>query len=243
MTTRSQMIVRRLRDAILEGDYRGGTRMNEIDLAESLGVSRTPVRAALSILSAEGLLIYTPNSGFVVQTYTSKDIEDIYELRSTLSGHAARLAAEKGLADEHIQQLQLNIANTAEIVESHEWGPESVRRWEQMAHEFHDVIYEAADNPHLRAAIQRTRDIPVIKDIRFRWLSPDYMLRSHQDHVTIFDAVRRGQQARAEALSRELIYRNGQRIVQHWRRIEKVTSPESELSRELEDQSPSSIAI
>jgi GntR family transcriptional regulator of vanillate catabolism len=220
MTTRSQMIVRRLRDGVLDGLYPGGARMNEVDLAEALGVSRTPVRAALSILATEGLLKYTPNSGFVVQTFTSKDIEGIYELRSTLSGLAVRLAAEKGLSTEQLERLQLIVAQSTDLIEAHDWSSDHPKRWEQLAQEFHQVLYEAADNPHLVAALDRTREIPVIKEIRFRWLSPEYMLRSHNDHIAILDAVRRGQQVRAEALTRELIYRNGQRIVQHWRRTE-----------------------
>jgi GntR family transcriptional regulator of vanillate catabolism len=220
MTTRSQMIVRRLRDGVLDGLYPGGARMNEVDLAEALGVSRTPVRAALSILATEGLLKYTPNSGFVVQTFTAKDIEGIYELRSTLSGLAARLAAENGLSAEKLQRLQLIIAQSADLIEAPDWDSDHPKRWEKLAQDFHYVLYEAADNPHLVAALDRTREIPVIREIRFRWLSPEYMLRSHNDHIAILDAVRRGQQVRAEALTRELIYRNGQRIVQHWRRTE-----------------------
>lgn len=232
MATRSQMIVRRLRDGVLDGVYPGGWRMNEVDLAEALGVSRTPIRAALSILATEGLLVYTPNSGFVVQTFTSKDIEGIYELRCTLSGLAARLAAEKGLADEQVLRIQAIIAQSAELLSPQELTPEHPKRWEQLAYNFHAVLIEAADNVHLDAALRRSREIPVLKEIRFRWLSPEYMLRSHNDHIAILDAVRRGQQQRAEALARELIYRNGQRIVQHWRKIEANSRPGEESSVE-----------
>ncbi|MDB5473114.1 MAG: bacterial regulatory s, gntR family protein [Devosia sp.] len=226
MTTRSQMIVRRLREGVLDGLYPGGARMNEVDLAETLGVSRTPVRAALSILATEGLLKYTPNSGFVVQTFTSKDIEGIYELRSTLSGLAVRLAAENGLSGEQLERLQRIVAQSTEFIEAHNWSADHPKRWEQLAHEFHRVLYEAADNPHLVAALGRTHEIPLIREIRFRWLDPDYMLRSHNDHIAILEAVQRGQQLRAESLTRELIYRNGQRIVQHWRRIEASSAPD-----------------
>lgn len=238
MATRSQMIVRRLRDGVLDGIYPGGWRMNEVDLAEALGVSRTPIRAALSILATEGLLVYRPNSGFVVQTFTSKDIEDIYELRCTLSGLAARLAAEKGLSNDQVARIEAIIEQSADLLSSPDLAPEHPKRWEQLAYNFHAVLIEAADNVHLDAALRRSREIPVLKEIRFRWISPEYMLRSHQDHIAILDAVRRGQQQRAEALVRELIYRNGQRIVQHWRKIEANARPE-----DLDGAEPADAAI
>ncbi|HYZ30859.1 MAG TPA: GntR family transcriptional regulator, partial [Crenalkalicoccus sp.] len=65
--TRSLSVTARLRDGILAGDHAPGEHMHEVRLAERLGVSRTPVRAALQALAAEGLLDYTPNRGYVVR--------------------------------------------------------------------------------------------------------------------------------------------------------------------------------
>lgn len=229
MTTRSQMIVRRIREGVLQGEYQGGMRMNEIELAESLQVSRTPIRAALSILATEGLLRYTPNSGFVVHTFTSKDIENIYELRSTLSGLAARIATQRGLSEEQVERLQVLIAKSRVLVDHREWTPDVRRDWQAYNDEFHTIIDRAADNPHLEAALQRTRDIPVLKEIRFRYIDPDQLTMNLHAHTQIFEAVTRGQQSRAESLTREHVYENGQRIVQQWRKVEALRGTAGEL--------------
>ena len=82
--------------AAIRRGYAGGMRMNEIDLATSLGVSRTPIRGALSTLAAEGLLDYTPNSGYAVRSYSSKDIAATYEVRIALE------AGSEGDVDEDV---------------------------------------------------------------------------------------------------------------------------------------------
>eukprot|EP01137_Pigoraptor_chileana_P010309 Opistho-2@59728 len=85
-----------LRELILSGELAGGSRIAELAIVERLGVSRTPIRAALMRLEQEGLLEALPNGGYVVQTFSERDIADAIELRGTLEGLLARLAAERG---------------------------------------------------------------------------------------------------------------------------------------------------
>ncbi|MDP3109771.1 GntR family transcriptional regulator, partial [Hydrogenophaga sp.] len=85
-----------LRELILSGELPGGSRIAELAIVERLGVSRTPIRAALMRLEQEGLLQALPNGGYVVQTFSERDIADAIELRGTLEGLLARLAAERG---------------------------------------------------------------------------------------------------------------------------------------------------
>ena len=85
-----------LRELILSGELAGGSRIAELAIVERLGVSRTPIRAALMRLEQEGLLEALPNGGYVVQTFSERDISDAIELRGTLEGLLARLAAERG---------------------------------------------------------------------------------------------------------------------------------------------------
>ena len=90
---RAQII---LRERILGGDLTGGTRLSEIQLAQDLGISRTPVREALSRLAEEGLLLRHRSGGFLVRSFAVADVLDMIELRGVLEGTAARLAAERG---------------------------------------------------------------------------------------------------------------------------------------------------
>jgi GntR family transcriptional regulator of vanillate catabolism len=88
----------RLREMILAGELPGGARIAELTLVEKLGVSRTPIRAALMRLEQEGLLEALPNGGYAVRTFSERDVSDAIELRGTVEGLLARVAAERGAA-------------------------------------------------------------------------------------------------------------------------------------------------
>src|SRR5437764_14552893 len=94
----------RLREMILAGELAGGSRIAELAIVDRLGVSRTPIRAALVRLEQEGLLQALPGGGFAVRTFTERDAADAIELRGTVEGLAARLAAERGVAENVLAQ-------------------------------------------------------------------------------------------------------------------------------------------
>jgi DNA-binding GntR family transcriptional regulator len=105
-----------LRDLIVGGAYGPGDRLAEVELAQALGVSRTPVREALRRLSAEGLVELTPNKGARVVLHDDRDLEHVFELRAQVEGLAARLAAERvdeGVLDE-LDAVAEEIARHAE---------------------------------------------------------------------------------------------------------------------------------
>src|SRR5690349_9773384 len=87
----------RLREMILVGELPSGARIAELAIVEKLGVSRTPIRAALMRLEQEGLIEVLPGGGYAVRTFSERDVSDAIELRGTLEGLAARLAAERGV--------------------------------------------------------------------------------------------------------------------------------------------------
>ena len=88
----------RLRELILGGELKPGARIAELTLVERLGASRTPIRMALVRLQEEGLLEALPHGGFAVKDFSESDIHDAIELRGTLEGLCARLAAERGVS-------------------------------------------------------------------------------------------------------------------------------------------------
>src|SRR5215207_9872674 len=85
-----------LREMILAGELPGGARIAELSIVEKLGFSRTPIRAALMRLEQEGLLESLPNGGYAVRTFSERDVSEAIELRGTVEGLSARLAAERG---------------------------------------------------------------------------------------------------------------------------------------------------
>src|SRR3954471_18017327 len=84
----------RVRESILTGQFAPGERINEVHLSRALGVSRTPTRAALHALAAEGLVDYAHNRGFTVREFPMQAVLDAYQIRASLEGLACRLASE-----------------------------------------------------------------------------------------------------------------------------------------------------
>ena len=96
----------RLREMILAGELPGGARIAELTLVERIGVSRTPVRAALMRLEQEGLLEGLPNGGYAVRTFSERDVSDAIEMRGTVEGLAARLA-QRNLREAVLGQVRM----------------------------------------------------------------------------------------------------------------------------------------
>lgn len=231
MATRGQSVARILRDRILDGTYKPGSRMNEIDISGSLGVSRTPVRGALGALAAEGLLEYVPNSGYVVRHYSVQDIEGVYAVRSVLEGLAARTVAENGLPDHQRGILHKILAETEALCHVTEWTNEVRDAWDGLNDAFHGGIVDAAGNRHLRELIAKTWSIPQLNAMKFRWHDLSVLAESYSEHAEIFDAITNRQGTRAEHLAREHVYLSGRRLIAHWRRMETAPPARRILKR------------
>ena len=105
MSTRVEAVTVKLREMIVAQELPAGSRVPERDLAEALGVSRTPVRVALGILEAEGLVSGVPNRGFVVSDFSIDDVLSAFDVRGALEGLAARSAVERGIDEETFERL------------------------------------------------------------------------------------------------------------------------------------------
>ena len=196
-----------IRELVLEGELAPGERVPEIALAGRLGVSRTPLRIALSTLAHEGLLEPLRGGGFVVRSFTRADIADAIELRGVLEGTAARLAAERLQSPTDLDPLVETAAQLDEVVE--DLSPESLVRYVELNDTYHEALVELARSPTL------TREIAHVVVLPFA--SPGALLSSqavlprareilvvaqHQ-HRVLIDAIRAGQGGRAEEIGRE----------------------------------------
>lgn len=132
-----------LRLAILDGTLRPGERLMEVSLSEKLGVSRTPVREAIRKLEIEGLVEITPRRGAQVCELSVKDVEDVLEVRETLEGLAAYLAAEK-MSDDELKELEKAYNGLVKAVD--EQSTEKIIKWDSK---FHDILLNGSRNPRL----------------------------------------------------------------------------------------------
>lgn len=141
-----------LREAILRGDLKPGERLMELQLAAKLGVSRTPIREAIRMLEQEGLAVTVPRRGAEVARMTLKDMEDVLEIRETLDELAVQLACKK-ISSEQLEQLR-------KVKEDFELNTRSndVKKIAESDVKFHDIIYEATDNPKLVSMLSNLRE-------------------------------------------------------------------------------------
>lgn len=141
-----------LREAILKGDLKPGERLMELQLADKLGVSRTPIREAIRMLQQEGLAVTIPRRGAEVAKMTEKDMEDVLQIREALEILAVRLASEK-ITEEEIEQLEEKVTEFEKALTTR-----NVKLIAQTDMDFHDIIYNAAENPKLVTMLNNLRE-------------------------------------------------------------------------------------
>lgn len=143
-----ERVYARLEEDILAGRYQDGESVTECQVAEELGVSRTPVREALRQLEREGLVAFTPNKGATVKGMTDEDIRDIGEMRTKIEGIAARRAASA------ISEAQLSQLETLLEEEERCTYKEESEALVRLDTQFHEIIFEACGSRFLRRTLQ-----------------------------------------------------------------------------------------
>lgn len=218
MATRGLEVTRDIREGIADGRYPGGCRLSEVEMAARLGVSRTPVRNALSVLAAEGLLDYTPNAGYTVHCFTVADIEEIFRVRIELEALAARSAAENGLSPAQDTAMRESLDRTADLVGKSCWNDDIRAAFLPLNRSFHMTVREAAQNAFLTSMIHKTNEVPLFDLIRWHRFTAELLRQSLDEHRELFDALCRRQPERAARIQAEHTYRAGRRMVQNWSR-------------------------
>ena len=209
--TRSESLVVRLRDRILGGEFPSGFHLQEVPLAEQMGVSRTPIREALALLAKEGLLEPGPKRGYKIRHFSVEDILEAYEVRATLEGMACRLLAERGLAEDEIRQLRDDLDLGDQMLERGMFTEAEHEPWLEMNNRFHARLVRGARNRTLADFVEQSQRVPLSSARHVHWYRLDpanfgLAQRAHRDHHEIVDAVVRRQAGRAEARMREHIY-------------------------------------
>ncbi|MGI6452639.1 MAG: GntR family transcriptional regulator [Syntrophomonadaceae bacterium] len=188
-----ELVLEAIREAIINGTLKPRERLMEIQLAEELGVSRTPIREALRKLELEGFIVMVPRKGAFVADISFKDITEVFEIRAALESLAAGLAAER-ITDEEIEALERNLVAKAEAIAAND-----LQKLVEVDTNFHETIYQASRNQRLRSIISNLRE--QIQRFRTQSLSfPGRMKYSLAEHRAIVEAI----EARDTHLARQL---------------------------------------
>ena len=203
-TTKATLGVREL---VFEGALKRGERVSEVALAERLGVSRSPLRIALTTLAHEGLLEPLSGGGFVVRSFTQSDVADAIELRGVLEGTAARFAAERLGSQLELEPLVRLVEQLDAIVQ--DLSPESFVRYVELNDAYHEGLVALAKSPTLARSIANVYVLPfaspgaLLSSQALLPRSREVLVVAQHQHRGLIEAIRDGHGTRAQDLGRE----------------------------------------
>lgn len=182
-----------LRQAILRGELKPGERLMEIQLANKLGVSRTPIREAIRKLELEGLVLMIPRKGAEVAEITEKNMLDVLEVRRALEELAVKLACER-ITEEEIQELK-DAADAFQKILSEK----DITKIAEADEAFHDVIFKSTGNDRLIQLLNSLRE--QMYRYRLEYLKrEEYHPQLLEEHQQIIDRITRKDQSKAAEL-------------------------------------------
>jgi DNA-binding GntR family transcriptional regulator len=194
-----------LRTRILSFELKPGEKILESDVAQNLGVSRTPIREALNKLEQEGLIRMLPNKGYFVSDVTTKEIEELYEIREALEVLAIRGAARNATAGDwnRLEQLLL----------SQEGNDENGTKPTFMdAHRFHEELIRISGNQTLEQILKTVS----VKINRLGWMNVFFVDRatsSYGEHLEILQLLKEGKTDEAVAANQRHIEHSKESIL------------------------------
>ena len=173
-----------LRQAILRGELKPGERLMEIQLANKLGVSRTPIREALRKLELEGLVLMIPRRGAEVAEITEKSLRDVLEVRRALEELSVKLACER-ITEEQIADLKEAAKDFEKVLKSGD-----VTAYAEADVKFHDIIYYATDNQRLISLLYNLREQMYRYRVEYLKRSDvhEKLLKEHQYIIEMLEA-------------------------------------------------------
>jgi DNA-binding GntR family transcriptional regulator len=182
-----------LRDAIQEGQLKPGERVMEIDLAQWLEMSRTPVRDALRRLESEGMLAHEPRAGLVVAKLDRQAVMELYTMREVLEGTAARLCARHA-SDMEVTELLDLVKRERELQGDFQALARHNRR-------FHEAVHRGAHNRYLEKSLYAVTDSMGLLG-RSQMLLPHRAKTAQAEHAEIARAIEKRDPDAAEAAAR-----------------------------------------
>jgi DNA-binding GntR family transcriptional regulator len=191
-------IFEHLKQAILRGDIPAGSRMVETRIAETMGVSRTPVREAIHKLEREGFLTKQAHTGFTVAGLTREDIEECFGIRAVLEGYAARLATVK-----HTPEQLRPLIRKNDLFRKH-LEKDDLKALPKINTDLHNMIYVLSGSPKLIKMIHDLNE----QILRFREIilkSKSLARASYKDHSEMLAMMQERREEEVEKLVREHI--------------------------------------
>jgi GntR family transcriptional regulator of vanillate catabolism len=207
-TNSDEAVAASIREMITDNAFDEHERITESDLSRRLGASRTPVRMALKLLHAEGLLTKLEGRGYQARQFSEEAHLHATQVRGVLEGLAAQRLARIGLSSLNRERLDKSVEATASIIRRGLIDNEAIEAFAVANLIFHRTIMQGSDNPFIEDCLRRLNVMPdsgvgeVLGRDRVSW-SLNRIIVSHSQHLIIKKAIEAGDGARAFAMMRE----------------------------------------
>jgi DNA-binding GntR family transcriptional regulator len=202
----SRSIAEQLKQLIYAGEFKAGDRLNEAALAARMGTSRGPIREAIRILTGTGLVTPVVNRGVFVRQVSIREMLEIYDLRALVFGFAAERAAEN-ITDEHRRRFEALLEGMEQFSQS---GDSNA--YYDLNLQFHALILQLANSARAHLLYDSyVKELHLYRRQNFN--TPGNMRRSNVEHRKIYEAIAKGNAARAKAAAEEHINAGRQRLL------------------------------
>lgn len=183
-----------LRDMIVSNQLPAGASYLESELADMLGMSRTPIREAAMVLEAQGLVEVRPRRGIRILPLSAQDMREIYQILTELEGLAAEQAAARKLTRAEVKAVEKTLAEMEAALET-----DDRESWAAADKRFHQLLLALSANRRLEALVESYNDqVHRARMLTVR-LRPS-PVKSNRDHRALFEAIKAGDRRRARAL-------------------------------------------
>lgn len=204
-------VFEQVKGMILRGEIPPGRRIIENEVADSMGISRTPVREAVHRLAAEGFLNPLPKGGYAVRGLTLSGVEETFDIRSTLESFAAFLAAKR-FADEELLPLEEKIDEFQRYLDGND-----LSELTRINTDFHELLYALSRSPRLIKMIHDLRDdIFLLRKVMLN--SEDMAPLSNQDHREMLKAMKKRDAQKVEKLVKKHILRGKEFVLREFKK-------------------------
>jgi len=202
----SRSIAEQLKQAIYAGEFKAGDRLNEAALALRMGTSRGPIREAIRILTGTGLVTPVVNRGVFVRKVSIQEMLEIYDLRALVFGFAAERACEH-VTEEHRQQVEALLDGMDRAAQAGDSG-----LYYELNVQFHGMILALSNSARAHQLYDSyVKELHLYRRQNFN--APGNMRRSNVEHRKIFEAISRGNAAKAKQYAEEHIQAGRQRLL------------------------------
>lgn len=213
----SEDIAESIKTAIIKGKFKPGEKISEGDLAETMGISRTPLREAFRKLENEGFIKIVPRKGAVVTEVSPGEASDLYQIKSTLEGLAARLAASR-MKEKELEKLEKINQDLEQLISQND-----LEAFYRTHTRFHEGFVKQCGNNRLISMISNLND----HFKRFGMVTltlPGQYENAIRQHREIIEAFRAGDAQLAESMVRQNVMTGGQVLVDHLANLQAETA-------------------